>query len=232
MNNIRLFFPKSLSINFESELDKPQSHYLIKVMRLKIDNNFLLFNETGEWVAKIIKIVKNKVYFKIKNKFREKTKEKEVWLAFTPIKLNNLNFLIQKSTELGVTKFMPIISERTIVRKVNLDRIRKIIIEASEQSNRINIPKLEEPISLENFLKKNSDLNIVFGDLNTNNKKIKSNLDKVCILIGPEGDFSETERQKILKLKNVQTLKLNRNILRSETAALTAISIISYFLNL
>ena len=77
MNNIRLFFPKSLSINFESELDKPQSHYLIKVMRLKIDNNFLLFNETGEWVAKIIKIVKNKVYFKIKNKFRKKLKKKK-----------------------------------------------------------------------------------------------------------------------------------------------------------
>ena len=96
MNNIRLFFPKSLSINFESELDKPQSHYLVKVMRLKIDNNFLLFNETGEWVAKITKIVKDKVYFKIENKFREKTNEKEVWLAFTPIKLNNLNFFNSK----------------------------------------------------------------------------------------------------------------------------------------
>ena len=232
MNNIRLFFSKSLSINFESELDKSQSHYLTKVMRLKNSDTFLLFNESGEWKAKIEKINLGIVYFKVESKLRVAGNEKELWLAFTPIKLNNLNFLIQKSTELGVTKFMPIISERTIVRKVNLDRIRKIIIEASEQSNRINIPNLEEPISLENFLKKNSDLNIVFGDLNTNNKKIKSNLDKVCILIGPEGDFSETERQKILKLKNVQTLKLNRNILRSETAALTAISIISYFLNL
>ena len=151
MNHIRLFFPKSLSINFESELDKPQSHYLVKVMRLKIDNNFLLFNETGEWVAKITKIVKDKVYFKIENKFREKTNEKEVWLAFTPIKLNNLNFLIQKCTELGVTKFIPIISERTIVRKINLDRLYKIIIEATEQSNRLNVPKLDQPISLKNF---------------------------------------------------------------------------------
>ena len=232
MNNIRLFFPKSLSINFESELDKPQSHYLVKVMRLKIDNNFLLFNETGEWVTKITKIVKDKVYFKIENKFREKNNEKEVWLAFTPIKLNNLNFLIQKCTELGVTKFIPIISERTIVRKINLDRLYKIIIEATEQSNRLNVPKLDQPISLKKFLKSNEDLSIVFGDLNTENKKIKIDNDKICVLIGPEGDFSEAEREIILKLKNIQPFKLNKNILRSETAAITAISIINHYLDL
>ena len=233
MNNIRLFFPKSLSINFESELDKPQSHYLVKVMRLKIDNNFLLFNETGEWVAKIIKIVKDKVYFKIENKFREKTNEKEVWLAFTPIKLNNLNFLIQKCTELGVTKFLPIIFERTIVRRINVEKLKKIAIEASEQSNRVNIPLIEQTQNLESFLNSNS-VDLIFTDLNSTNKKIdkyKLTNKPTCIIVGPEGDFSELEREKILTFKGVQAVKINENILRSETAVISAISIVNYAFN-
>ena len=179
MSNIRLFFPENLSTNLSLTLDKSQSHYLTKVMRINIGNNFSLFNQNGEWEARITKITKGIVEFLIIKKIRSKDYDKEIWLAFAPIKINYLNFIIQKATELGVSKFTPILTERTIVRKLNQNRINKIIVEASEQSNRINIPKLEEPISLENFLKKNSDLNIVFGDLNTNNKKIKSNSDKV-----------------------------------------------------
>ncbi len=235
MNNIRLFFPKSLSINLRSNLDKPQSHYLNRVMRLKIGEKFSLFNQSGEWETKIDNISKGLVEFIVEKKIKQKNIEKNIWLAFAPIKSNYFTFMIQKATELGVTKFLPVISERTIVRKINLDRLSKIIIEACEQSNRISVPKIEKTVSLDDFIKKNSTLKIVFGDLNTNNNNLKINNLKdepVCILIGPEGDFSEKERKKILNLKNVQCLKLNNNILRSETAAISALSIINYCLDL
>ena len=154
MSNIRLFFQESLSINLSSNLNRHQSHYLTKVMRIKPGENFSLFNETGEWQAKINEISKGIVKFSIIKKLREKNKELDLWLAFTPIKSNYFNFMIQKATELGVTKFIPIISERTIVRKINTDRLKKIIIEACEQSNRLTIPSIDETGNLENFLKK------------------------------------------------------------------------------
>ena len=229
MSNIRLFFPESLSINLYSKLDKSQSHYLSKVMRVNTGEKFSLFNQNGEWEAKIDKIIKGIVEFSISKKIRSNTNEKEIWLAFAPIKLNYLNLMIQKATELGVTRFIPILTERTIVRKINEKRINKIIIEASEQSNRLKVPQLEEIIKLDDFLKFNQKTNIIFGDLNTNNKKLNINsTEPVCILVGPEGDFTTKEREKILKLKNLIPLKINENILRSETAAISIISIVTF----
>jgi 16S rRNA (uracil1498-N3)-methyltransferase len=141
--------------------------------------------------------------------------------------------MIQKATELGVTKFLPIIFDRTVVRKINKERLEKIVIEASEQSNRINVPTIEDAQNLNGFLKKNS-MDLIFTDLNSSNEKIdKSKLtDKpVCIIIGPEGDFSESEREEILSFNSVQAIKINENILRSETAVISAISIVNYAIN-
>ena len=234
MSNIRLFFSAALSTDMIDKLDKSQSHYLNKVMRVKENEVFSLFNSHGEWEAKVLSISKSIIEFKIIKQLRQKENiKKELWLAFSPIKSNYQNFMIQKATELGVTKFLPIIFDRTVVRKINKERLEKIIIEASEQSNRINLPKIEEPQSLNNFLETNS-IDLILTDLNSNNNKIdKSKLtDKpVCIIIGPEGDFSEDERQEILAFKGVQPIKINENILRSETAVISAISIINYVLN-
>ena len=233
MSNIRLFFSDTLSANMIDKLDKNQSHYLSKVMRVKENEVFSLFNNEGEWEAKVLGIFKNIVEFKIIKQLRQKETTKELWLAFSPIKSNYQNFMLQKATELGVTKFLPIIFDRTVVRKINKDRIEKIVIEASEQSNRINVPTIEEAQDLNGFLKKNS-MNLIFTDLNSNIKKIDKSkfTDKpVCIIIGPEGDFSETEREKILSFKGVQTIKINENILRSETAVISAISIVNYVIN-
>ena len=229
MSNIRLFFKESLSLNLNSVLDRPQSHYLLKVMRINIGENFSLFNQSGEWGAKVENINKGIVEFTIMNKLRSPNNEKEIWLAFAPIKLNYLNLMIQKATEIGVTRFIPILTERTVVRKLNEKRINKIIIEASEQSNRLKVPSLDKLTKLDTFLKTNQNANIIFGDLNTDNKKIDlKNKDPLCILIGPEGDFSIKERDNILKLKNILPLKINNNILRSETATISMISIIRF----
>ena len=233
MSNIRLFFSNTLSANMTDKLDKPQSHYLVKVMRIKENEFFSLFNSYGEWEAKVLEIFKGIVQFKIIKQMRSKESSKEIWLAFSPIKSNYQNFMIQKATELGVTKFLPIIFNRTIVRKINKERLEKIVIEASEQSNRLNVPLIEKAQNLKNFLKLNS-MDLIFTDLNSDNKKIdKSKLTNkpICIIIGPEGDFSETEREEILSFKNVQALKINENILRSETAVISAISIINYVIN-
>ena len=233
MSNIRLFFSKSLSANLADKLDKSQSHYLTKVMRVKENEVFSLFNKEGEWEAKILRISKSIVEFKTTKQLRQKENIKELWLAFSPIKSNYQNFMIQKATELGVTKFLPIIFDRTVVRKINKERLEKIVIEASEQSNRINVPLIESPQTLDGFLKKNS-MDLIFTDLNSDNikvDKLKLTDKPVCIIIGPEGDFSEPERDKILSFKGVQSVKINENILRSETAVISAISIVNYVIN-
>ena len=229
MSNIRLFFKESLSLNLNSILDKSQSHYLSKVMRLKTSESFSLFNQSGEWEAKVLNINRGIVEFTVVKKLRSAENEKEIWLAFAPIKLNYLNLMIQKATEIGVTRFIPILTERTVVRKLNENRINKIIIEASEQSNRLKVPSLDKLTKFDTFLKSNQNTNIIFGDLNTDNKKLDlKNKDPLCILIGPEGDFSIKERENISKLKKIIPLKINDNILRSETAAISMISIISF----
>ena len=232
MSNIRLFYLKSLSINLTDKLNKSQSHYVSKVMRLREKEVFSLFNDSGEWEARILNITKNIVEFNVTKKLRHKENTKELWLAFSPIKSNYFNFMIQKATELGVTKFLPIIFERTIVRKINKERLEKVIIEAAEQSNRITVPSIEDPQKLKSFL--NHDMDLIFTALNTANTKIdltKLTTEPTCVIIGPEGDFSEQERQEILKFNGVQSVKINENILRSETAVISALSIINYAIN-
>ena len=232
MSNIRLFYSKSLSLNLTDKLDKSQSHYVSKVMRLKEKEVFSLFNSSGEWEAKISNITKSIVEFNVTKQLRQKENTKDLWLAFSPIKSNYFNFMIQKATELGVTKFLPIIFERTIVRKINKERLEKVIIEAAEQSNRITVPSIEDPQKLKSFL--NNDMDLIFTDLNTANTKIdltKLTNKPTCVIIGPEGDFSEQEREEILKFNGVQSLKINENILRSETAVISALSIINYAIN-
>jgi len=236
MSNIRLFFSESLSLNLVSKLNKSQSHYLTKVMRIKIGQSFSLFNKNEEWLAKINQIYKDIVEFSVIEKLRQKENTKEIWLTFSPIKSNYLNFMMQKATELGVTKFIPIIFDRTIVRKINKERLEKIIIEATEQSNRINVPVLEKPQNLKNFLNKYSKkIDLIFTDLNTSKTKLEINKKAnkpLCAIIGPEGDFSENEREQILNFEGVRSIKINENILRAETATISVISIINYIINL
>ena len=232
MSNIRLFYSKSLSLNLTDKLDKFQSHYVSKVMRLKEKEVFSLFNSSGEWQAKILNITKSIVEFNVTKQLRQKENTKDLWLAFSPIKSNYFNFMIQKATELGVTKFLPVIFERTIVRKINKERLEKVIIEAAEQSNRITVPIIEEPQKLKNFL--SNDMDLIFTDLNTTNTKIdlkKLTTKPTCVIIGPEGDFSEQEREEILRFNGVQPIKINENILRTETAVICALSIINYAIN-
>ena len=233
MSNIRIFYSESLSNNLSDKLNKDQSKYLVSVMRLKINDEFSLFNKGGEWNTKIMSINKGIVNFQVQNQLRKSNKEREIWLVFAPIKSKYFNFMLQKATEIGVTKLFPITTERTIVRKINENRINKILVEASEQCNRLTVPFMEKIQTLEKFLDNNKNVNLIFGDLNTEKKKIelKDQSKPIAVLIGPEGDFTEKERIKILEYFDVQSIKLNDNILRSETAVISSLSIINYLIN-
>jgi 16S rRNA (uracil1498-N3)-methyltransferase len=247
-SKIRLYFSDKIQSDLVAHLNKNQSHYIKNVMRLKPGENISIFNSSGEWNAKIESYQKEKAHIKILNKVRGqqrnrkellyKENEKKIWLAFSPIKQNPLNFMIQKATELGIQKFIPLLCERSVVRNINTERVKKIIIESSEQSNRLSIPEIKKIESLKNFIKvfpKNGC--IIFCDINSDKKNLKEILRKkiegpICILVGPEGDFSETERQLIINLNQVCSLSLASNILKAETAAITAISIINFQFNL
>ena len=237
-STIRLYFPDKIQSDLSSHLPKEQTHYVKDVMRLKIGDKLSIFNTLGEWNALIEFYEKNGAKIKIMGKVRDKDNEKNIWLAFSPIKQNPLNFVIQKGTELGVQRFIPILSERTIVRKINIERIKKIIIEAAEQSNRISIPEIINTKLLKNFLSEFPENgSLIFCDINANQNSLKNimvrNIDgPVCIIIGPEGDFSENERKMIIDLNQTQPISLAKNILKAETAALSAIAIVNYHLNL
>ena len=238
-SKIRLYFSGKIQSDLTSHLTKDQMHYVKDVMRLKAGDGLSVFNTQGEWNAIIEAYEKNGAIVKILDKTRNKDKdnEKNIWLAFSPIKQNSLNFVIQKGTELGVQKFLPVLSERTIVKEINIERIKKIIIEASEQSNRISVPKINKPESLKYFLSAFPENGcLIFCDINSDKNKLKNILEKkiegpICILIGPEGDFSETEKQLIINMKQANQLSLSHNILRAETAAIVAVTIVNYHLN-
>tara|TARA_Y100000590_G_scaffold120329_1_gene137763 strand:+ start:77 stop:799 length:723 start_codon:yes stop_codon:yes gene_type:complete len=235
---IRLYFSDKIQSDLVAHLKKEQSHYIKDVMRLKEGDNFAVFNTQGEWNATILTYKKKTAQIKILNKFRDKKNEQNIWLAFTPIKQNSLNFMIQKGTELGVQKFIPILSERTMIKNINIERIKKIIVESAEQSNRISIPEIKNLQPLKNFLSDFSKKGcLVFCDINCNTSNLKNILSKkdmgpVCILIGPEGDFSEKERKLIIDLNQAHSISLAKNILRAETAAIAAVTLINYHLNL
>ncbi len=232
----RLFYPDELKTGLISKLSKNQSHYIKNVMRLKPGDNISLFNSSnGEWEAIIINHKNDLTEFEIKQFSRNEKEQKNLWLAFSPIKKNPQDMMLQKTTELGIKKFIPIICERSVVREINTVRAKKIIIEASEQSNRTSVPEISKIQHLNDFLKKfPDDGKIIFCDINYKGeflKNILSSQNPLCILIGPEGDFSEKERQLIVDNNKTVSLSLSRNILRAETAATAATSILNYHLN-
>tara|TARA_B100000686_G_scaffold287036_1_gene312236 strand:- start:473 stop:1192 length:720 start_codon:yes stop_codon:yes gene_type:complete len=236
VSKARLFYSKELKNGIISKLSKTQSHYIKNVMRLKQGDKISLFNSSnGEWDASILAYVNDLTEFKVEKLSRPQEEQNNLWLAFSPIKKIPQDMMIQKTTELGIQKFIPILCERSIVREINIERAEKILTEASEQSNRISVPEISKIQNLKNFLKnfpENGQL--IFCDINSkfsNLKNILSNKNPTCILIGPEGDFSENERQSIVDHKKTISISLAKNILRAETAAVAATTILSYHLN-
>ena len=236
MSNIRLYYPGAIVENSTNLLSKEHTHYLTNVMRLKRGSNVNLFNKDGEWLSEIVFLDRDRVEVKFLNKIKESSKSTNVELAICLVKKTSMEIILQKTTELGIAKIIPIISERTEVKDLNIERAKKIVVEATEQSNQLNVPDIEEPQKLKDFIHSlDSNTNLFFADINTEKKidnKIIEKSKKISLLVGPEGDFSPNEREMILAKDNAISFSISKNILRTETAAISALSLINYSLNL
>ena len=187
---------------------------------------------TGEWLSKVISINRDNIVLQIQNKLRDIPQESDLWLIFAPIKSYRMNITIQKATELGISRFIPILTEYTNQSKINFKNFELNMIEASEQSERLSIPTLEKTIKLNDLVDNfPSDRGLVFCDEGNENlptiynalinetKKYK----KWSVIIGPEGGFSEKERTTISSLSSCISVSLGKRILRSDTTTTDAI---------
>ena len=236
MSNVRLFHPKNIIENTTGLLSKEHTHYVVNVMRMKRGSNINFFNKDGEWLSEIIFLDRDRVEVKFLNKVKESSKSSNIELAICLVKKNPMETILQKATELGVSRITPIISERTEVKELNYERAQKIVIEATEQSNQLNPPKLSKVIKLKDFLEKLDDTSkFLFADVNSQNNLQKKDVEgdtSKTILIGPEGDFSPNERESILAKANTTSFSISKNILRSDTAVISAISLVNFINNI
>ena len=232
MSNIRLYYPNSIVENTTSLLSKEHTHYLANVMRSKRGSNINFFNKEGEWISEIVFLEKDRVEVKFLNRVKESIKSSNIELAICLVKKNPMEIILQKATEFGVAKITPILSERTEVKELNFERANKIVIEATEQSNQLSPPKISKIIKLKDFLDSLNDANkLFFADINCKEKLKKEDIKDDTlnvVLIGPEGDFSPAERKMILENNNTISFSLSKNILRTETATISALSLINY----
>ena len=234
---IRLYFPGRISLKNQVKLENKQVHYLINVMRKKIDDSILVFNSVnGEFLAKISEINKNTIIIDIIKKIRDVKIENDIWLLFAPVKKSPTEYIVQKATELGVSKIIPVITERTITKNLNLKRMQDIAIESSEQCERITIPEVCAIKKLKDLIPNWDNDRIIFfcDETIRNNDVVKIDLQNLstksfgAILVGPEGGFSTNETNYLREKKFIRPINLGPRILRSDTAVVTALSLWHY----
>ena len=229
----RLFIEKRISSNLMIYIKDKQHHFLKNVLRIKLNDTITLFDGiTGEWESNVISISKEKTAVKILKKIREFENQPDIWLIFAPIKLFRMNITIQKAVELGVSKLIPCKTEFSNFYNLNYKNLELNAIEASQQCERLDIPKIEKIIDLINFLKElPDDRALIFCDESDPNlpsiyDEVKSKLNmysKWSVIIGPEGGFSNEEKDILIKQKNILRVSLGRRILRSDTAAISSL---------
>lgn len=224
---IRLFVQSPLSFGNSVSLGDKQVHYLFHVMRQNKGDEVALFNGSdGQWSARIIDISKSKATLECFEQTRSQTEEKlsSVWLCFSPVKKENIDFIVQKATELGVEALCPVITHRT-VGKANISRMKLQVIEASEQCERLSVPKVAETRLLNSFLSSfPKDRTLYF--LNERNEGLcQLHVEKkVAFLVGPEGGFDQDELRLIDKQGFSESIHFGRRILRAETACVVALA--------
>ena len=230
MNKIRLFVDHTLGEAQSVPLNKDQAHYIFSVMRKGIGEKILIFDgNNGEWEASIEEISKKSgVLFCIKQT-KPQIMPPDLWLFFSPLKKVRTDFIVEKATELGVAKIIPVQTEHTNADRVNLSRLSAHAIEAAEQCGGTYIPKIEELQKINEVLENFPlDRRLLFCDEKLQASEVNlENLKKGkwAILVGPEGGFSEIERNYLKGLKFTFSISLGPRILRADTAAVTAISL-------
>jgi 16S rRNA (uracil1498-N3)-methyltransferase len=224
----RLFVDLPLSAGATLTLPVPQSHYLAHVMRRGPGDAVKLFDDrTGEWRATIVAAGRKAVEVRIETQLSPREAVPDLWLCFAPLKRGRIDWLAEKACELGVARAIPVLTRRTIVDRLNLDRLRAHMVEAAEQCERTALPKLVEPITLAALLKDwPADRTLIFAD-ETGGVPLAQAVTPApaAILIGPEGGFDAAERAAIRATPRCVPVSLGPRILRADTAAVAAIAV-------
>lgn len=245
MRKIRLFtLANNLRPGATIKLSDNDFDYLAKVMRQKTGDRFFVFNGVdGEFMAQITAVEKKFLTAEIAEKISELKKVPNVTLAFAPVKNVRIDFIAEKATELGTARFQPILTQHTIVDKINLERFRANVKEACEQCERNDFPEIFAPKKLEKFLNEEEmkEKILILCDESGQGGKASvilpalrhsqsDNEKEIVILIGPEGGFSESEFTKMRQLKNLFAISLGPRILRADTAVISALTLVQEFL--
>lgn len=229
----RIFIENDLSLDASIELSIAQSHYLSNVMRLKAKDELLVFNGTqGEWLAQIELQNKKNVTLKLVQQTRPQTQAGNVRLLFAPIKQARMEFIIEKAVELGACSIEPVLTQHTQIKNLNLERFNRIVLEAAEQCGILSIPKVCPAQKLDEKLSHlDANEKVIFCDERAHDESAIEKIQaiqncKIAILIGPEGGFSQKERETLWKMEHIVPISLGPRILRAETAAISALSLV------
>ena len=222
----RLFVRQPLSEGAAVELSAGQANYLGNVLRLGVGAELLAFDGlSGEWLARISEAAKKRMVLSVERKTREAESIPDVWLAFAPVKRAQTDWLVEKATELGAARLVPVMTHRTVAERVRLDRLESIAIEAAEQCGRTRVPEIVEPMKLARFIEELDPARILYFADETGGEPLVSALREgpAAILVGPEGGFTDEERA-FVRGSRASAISLGPRILRAETAALAALS--------
>lgn len=232
---IRLFVENDLATGGAFTLGRDQSHYLQNVMRRSAGDRVAIFNgRDGEFWAELTDVRRGAVALSLGERFRDQAPEPDLWLVFAPIKRAAVNFMVTKATELGVSRIVPVITGRTNSERVNTRRLRANAIEAAEQSERLSVPEVDEPVRLPAFLEQWSGTRrLLLGDETGAGKPIAEIAAEIAetpaplaVMTGPEGGFAPDELDQLRDVPFVTPVGLGPRVLRADTAALAALAVV------
>jgi len=227
---IRLFIKQDLQVGNSVVLTSKQANYLFNVMRINLGEKLYIFNNNdGEWLSEIVHKNKRVGELVCVAKIRDVDYPQDLWLLFSPIKKARTDFIVEKATEMGVSRIIPVITDYTNINRASKDRLYAHAVEAAEQCGTNFVPEVEELTKL-NFLLNNwpSNRKIMFCDEDKSGTRLTLNKDSKgpwAILVGPEGGFSHREREQLLSRKFMCPISLGPRILRADTAVVAALTL-------
>ncbi len=230
----RLFVEAPLAAAGTVTPNRSQAHYLVHVLRLRSGDDLRVFNGSdGEWLARILATNRKSCTLQLVSRIRAQPDPSDLWYLFAPLKQARMDYMIQKATEMGAGRLVPVLTHHTQIRRVNGERMRANAVEAAEQCGILSVPDIAPPRPLEQVLADwPQDRHLIFCDEATSDADPVAALSAcgpdaaLAVLIGPEGGFSDAERAKILSMRHVKRLSLGPRILRADTAAVAALALV------
>jgi 16S rRNA (uracil1498-N3)-methyltransferase len=228
----RLFVATPLTEGADFALEKEQGHYLVHVLRLNAGDAVSLFNGTdGEWLSYITTVTKKAVDVHVERLAAAVQAPPDIDYIFAPLKHARLDYMVQKATELGARRLRPVITQRTIAERVNLDRMRANAIEAAEQCNLVFVPEVMEPLPLAKLLASwEPARRLIYCDETASIanpvETLKAITPPAAVLVGPEGGFTPEERAHLKSLNYVKAISLGPRIMRADTVAIAALALV------